>query len=148
MPPRPTPRQLELLEEIRALLEVELPVSEVESTTHWKHYEDEELGFSPLGESAGFRVVGPHFPIHVGTPVPWETDPTGRVQVTLSDPPRRPKQDASGVELTDEARRRLEELGFIDRVGYLRASWPLSERARQIAATVLDAARVPVRTVR
>ena len=145
----PSPRQLELLDRVREQLSGGLSATDVTITEHWKHYEDEELGFPSLGSSAGFRIRGAPFPIDVSTPVPWGRDPTGRIEASVYDHHTgRFDGDPWAILVTTAVHRGFGELGFDDEVGYFRASWRASKRAKAIAHTLERLARIPVRVLR
>lgn len=147
MSPAPTTRQLRLLEEIRAGLSAPLAPGEVQVVTRWQHWEDEELGFSPLGKQAKLVVVGAPFSLHIVTA--WEESPRHIEATVHCYDTGRYDSGPWAILITADVRRAFAAIGFEYRqTQSFIALWADTTPAEVIVRRIERAAEIPVRILR
>jgi hypothetical protein len=147
----PNERQIRILESMRARIGSRWQTTEIKHEQHFQHWEDPELDIPPIGESAGFSVKLPVLNLYVGTPLPWETGPRGRLRISFFSYNAGDNGEPWALVIDSLTRDRLAEAG-IER-GREGRSWSLDngtdhEIADSIVETVIRLAGVPIRVLR
>lgn len=147
----PDARQIRVLEDVHARVASLWPTTDLKHEKHFKHWEDPELDIPPIGESAWFSVKLPIVELLVGTPLPWEGNPTNRVRISFSSYSGDQNGEPWALVLDSEARARLAGVGI--EPGNQGRSWSLDTGSdREIVDSIVEAiarlADVPIRVLR
>jgi hypothetical protein len=147
----PDEQQIRILRDVRARIALRWQTTEIKHEQHFQHWEDPELDIPPIGESAGFSVKLPVLDLYVGTPLPWESSPKGRLRISFFSYNAGHNGEPWALVIDSATRDRLAEAG-IERGNEGRA-WSLDNGTEQaiadsIVETITRLADVPIRVLR